>query len=461
MRQVLLQVSDGCGEEVARRAAARGAATLSRWGGLDGDGTTVEVLALSLPNGQLDPLLTDLDDLGPIEASVPSAGVFAFEPPASRPPAELVDVTPRSPVEVFLAGQQSAGSWQGFLSYAVVAGIVVWIGLYTERSYLLTAAMLLAPFAGPAMNTAIAVSSGDRELLRQSVLRYLAGITVTAVGSGVLTLLVGQQRVTGLTSDVLSVSSIAVLLPIAAGAAGATHLVMSEHSSLVSGAAVGMLVAASLAPPAGGLGIAVALGRTDLVGPAVFLVTLQLLGITLVAALVFRLFGLTAGRGRFAEGWRRLFPVALTTVSLAGGALLTVQLLTPVSLQGSSLARTASEIAAEVVDADERVSLLQSQPRLPSQTLPGPRRVILELDVELERRVGTESGQLQRELAESIRETVARRLDGVAAAVDVTIHPAPLAGLVAGAGGEDLAQGLRRVLVGERDLRATSGTVAG
>lgn len=47
------------------------------------------------------------------------------------------------------------------------------------------------------------------------------------------------------------ISIAAVLLPLAAGAAGALNLFQSERSSLVSGAATGMLVAASLAPPAG------------------------------------------------------------------------------------------------------------------------------------------------------------------------------------------------------------------
>lgn len=424
MRQLLLQVPDGRGEEVARRAGERGAATSSWWTGRAGDGTSVDLLSLSLPNAEVGPLLTELEDLGQLEAVVPSSSVYAFEPPSDRPSAELVDVTARSPVEVFLAGQQSAGSWRGFLSYAVVAGVVVWIGLYTETSYLLTAAMLLAPFAGPAMNTAIGVASGDRDLLRQSVLRYLAGVAVTAVASAVMTLVVGQHEVTGTTVEVLSLSNIAVLLPVAAGLAGATHLIQSEHSSLVSGAAVGMLVAASLAPPTGGLGIALAIGRWDLVGPALFTISAQLVGITLVAAVVFRLYGLTAGRGRFEHGRRRLFPVAMSALSVALVALLLVQFLPAAALQTGSLAQTAAEIAADETDADSRVELLDVSARQPSRALPGPTRVLIEVDAELRSRDAGDPSRAETDLADAIRRAVDGRLEDVRAVVDVTVHPA-------------------------------------
>lgn len=425
MRTVLIQVRGGCAPAASDRATEFGAATLSWWTGHGGDGADVDLLSVSVPNDAVGDLLTALEDFGPIEASLPATGSFAFEPPRAEPPRELVDVTPRSPVEIFLAGQQSAGSWAGFLLYAVTAGVVVWIGLYTETVYLLTAAMLLAPFAGPAMNTAIAISSGDRYLLKHSVLRYVTGVSVTAVACGVLTLAVGQHRISDLTSEVMTVSSVAVLLPVAAGIAGANHLVQSEHSSLVSGAAVGMLVAASLAPPTGGLGIAVALQRWDLVGPAVFQVALQLVGITLTAALIFRLYGLTAGRGRFEHGKRGLLPVAMTGLSLALGALLVVQFVTTTSLQTTSLAQTATEIATDVVRADDTVLLLEVSTSTPSEDVRGPQRLLLDVAVEVV------PGATVRDLTEfedlleiRIRDAVDEQLAEVGAAVDVTAYPA-------------------------------------
>ncbi|MDV2994536.1 MAG: hypothetical protein N4J56_004190 [Chroococcidiopsis sp. SAG 2025] len=94
----------------------------------------------------------------------------------------------------------------------------------------------------------------------------------------------------------------AVLLSLAAGAAGALNLVQSQRSSLVSGASVGMLVAASLAPPAGLVGMAVAIGRWDMATSGLFVLLLQLVGINLTAAILFRVFGLSVQGSRYRRG---------------------------------------------------------------------------------------------------------------------------------------------------------------
>lgn len=147
--------------------------------------------------------------------------------------------------------------------------------------------MLIAPFAGPAMNVAIATSRGDAKLLKRTLLRYFVALAVTIVVAGVLIIL-RQEVVTSTMSDTSKISAVAVLLPLVAGAAGAVNLVQSKRSSLVSGAAVGMLVAASLSPPAGLIGMASAMGRWDLAINGVFVLLLQLVGINLSASLVFR-----------------------------------------------------------------------------------------------------------------------------------------------------------------------------
>lgn len=86
-----------------------------------------------------------------------------------------------------------------------------------------------------------------------------------------------------------------------AGATGALNLSRSDRSSHVSGAATGMLVAAPLAPPAGTIGMASAIGEWDLVKSGVFILLPQLVGINLSGAVVFGLFGLTP-KGRATHG---------------------------------------------------------------------------------------------------------------------------------------------------------------
>ena len=200
---------------------------------------------------EVGPYIQSLSDIDGVRISLIPRGVLTFHPPADKAPEEVTDVSMRSPIEIFLAGLQSIGSFKGFTGYAISAGVVVWIGLFTNTIYLLTASMLIAPFAGPAMNTAIGSATGNGKLLRRSLLRYGFGLFVTAATAALLSLLMQQRIATPLMIDVSQISVVSLLLPLVAGFAGALFLVQSERDSLVSGAAVGVLVAASLAPPTG------------------------------------------------------------------------------------------------------------------------------------------------------------------------------------------------------------------
>ncbi|MBW3577679.1 MAG: hypothetical protein KY462_08075 [Actinobacteria bacterium] len=148
MREVSLHVPPGRGAEVVRAAAQRGGVAISRALAHDADGDEVEVVTATVPNFVVEELIGVAERTGPLEATVPSTSVFAVEPPADKPSEVLLDVTPRSAIEIVLAGQESAGSWRGFLSFAITAGVVVWTGLYTEVVYLLTARCCWRPSPG-------------------------------------------------------------------------------------------------------------------------------------------------------------------------------------------------------------------------------------------------------------------------------------------------------------------------
>lgn len=424
MRQVLLQVPPGCGDQLIGFAREVGASTLTRLDGGNGKGEPVDVLVLTVPNASVGPLIDRAQELGATEASVPAAGAFAFEPPAGEPPDELVDVTPRSPYEVVLAGQQSAGSWQGFLTYAVVAGIVAWLGLFTETIYLLTASMLIAPFAGPAMNTAIAITSGRSGLLQHALYRYAAGIGATSLVSGFLTFVVGQDVATTLMASVLTITVVAFLLPLAAGVAGATFLVQSEHSSLISGAAVGILVAASLAPPAASLGMTIALGRWDLAAHSLFLILLQLTGITASAIVVLWLYGVRPVGGRFRTERPMFLRVGLTGAALFTAGLVGLQLLSAPFLTQGSIARDASELVAAALDERQDVGMLSVEPTVSSSSLPGEPRIVV--DVRVERARGAPpADRLKSELEQQLLQRLRDRLPDIAPHVSVTVFDAP------------------------------------
>ena len=325
----------------------------------------------------------------------------------------------------FLAGLQSVGSWKGFLSYAAVAGVVVWIGLYTGTSYLLVAAMLIAPFAGPAMNTAIATARGDRQLLGRSVLRYCVSLLVTMIVTALLSLLFQQQIPTPLMIEQSQISEVAVLLPLAAGAAGAINLIQSERSSLVSGAATGMLVAASLAPPAGIVGMAAAIGRWDLTVNGLFLLLLQLSGINVTAAVLFRIFGLSTQGARYQRGHRGVFPVALAVTGLALVGLLSWQLSVSPELERSSRAQQANAEVQQVVEQTSGVDLVESNVRFTRADIAGQNTLLCVVYVQRQADAGRSAEAIRSELTQAIQTRLLDQGFDVTPLVDVSVLEPP------------------------------------
>jgi uncharacterized hydrophobic protein (TIGR00271 family) len=420
MRQLIIQVPRGCGQTALDIAKSHNAANVAQFEAKGSD-EPIDLVIVHVSNRQIEKLLAQLQDLPSLHITLLPTGVMALQPPAKEAPQQVTNVEERSPIEIFLSGLQSVGSWRGFLGYAAVAGFVVWIGLYTNTSYLLVAAMLIAPFAGPAMNTAIATARGDRILLGRSLLRYFAALAVTIATTYLLSLILRQEIPTSLMIDSSQVSAVAVLIPLTAGAAGALNLVQSDRSSLVSGAAAGMLVAASLAPPAGIVGMATALGRWDLVINGLFLLLLQLGGINLSASLLFRIYGLSTQGTRYQRGqkWVTRSALAITVIALIG--LLTWQFSNSPSLERSSRAQRAN---AEVKNAVEQVGLAQlveSNVRFPRPNIEGENTLLTVVYVQ--RKPGVK--QSDQEISNRIKGAVQKRLKekkfNVTPLIDVTV----------------------------------------
>lgn len=370
MRQLLIRVPRGWGKKVFEVAQAHAGVNLMQFEASMSD-NPVDAVVVHVSNQKVEDLLARLEDIPDLHVTLNPQGVMALMPPPSEAAEQVTQVQERSPIEVFLAGLQSVGSWRGFLSYAVVAGVVVWIGLFTNSNYLLVAAMLIAPFAGPAMNAAIATARGDRVLFQRSLLRYCAALGTTIGVAGLFSLILRQESITPLMASSSQVSAVAVLLPIAAGAAGALTLVQSERSSLVSGAAVGMLVAASLAPPAGIVGMAIALGRWEMVRNGVFLLVLQLVGINLSASLVFRFFGLTARGARYDRGQQWFVQAILVLTGIALIGLLGWQFSSSPDLQRASRMQRATQNIQELVNKTPGVELVDANVRFTQADIPG------------------------------------------------------------------------------------------
>ncbi len=370
MRQMMVMVPRGQGPEVLRIARQHGGTNLALTEAV-GDPGPVDLVAVQTPNGRVEGLLGAMEPLPDLHVTLVPQGVIALKPPSSEASDQAVDVEPRSPIEVFLGGLQSVGSWRGFLGYSALAGVVVWTGLFTETIYLLTAAMLIAPFAGPAMNSALATARGDAELFGLSIGRYFAALAVTIVTAFVLSWVMRQEIATGLMIERSFLPSVAVLLPLAAGAAGALNLCQSERSSLVSGAATGMLVAASLAPPAGLVGMGAAIGEWDIVRSACFLLLLQITGINVSGAVIFRLYGMSPHGARYERGRTWVGAAAWTGALAATVALVAWQLSSEPELLRSSQAQRATADVRQAVRDSGLAQVVKADAEFTRADIPG------------------------------------------------------------------------------------------
>ncbi|MEJ6480103.1 DUF389 domain-containing protein [Nostoc punctiforme UO1] len=214
MRQLIIQVPRGNGKAVIDIAKSHNGVNLARFEGNAEE--PIDVMIVHVSNREVGKVLEKLQELPKVQITLIPTGVMTLQPPASEAPQQVVDVEERSPIEIFLSGLQSVGSWRGFLGYAALAGFIVWIGLYTNTAYLLMAAMLIAPLGDPVMNTAIAPCSSDRKFLGRSILRYFAALAVTIATTWLLSLILRQEILSSLMVGSSQVSAVAVILPLAA-----------------------------------------------------------------------------------------------------------------------------------------------------------------------------------------------------------------------------------------------------
>lgn len=424
MRQLFIQVPQEHGHKVFDLVQENEGVNLVQFEGKDAD-TTVSFSIVCISNRRIEDFLSELESVPNAHITFLPQGAIALKPPPSEAPKQVTSVKVRSPLEIFLAGLQSVGSWRGFLSYAAVGGIVVWIGLYTNTIYLLVAAMLIAPFAGPAMNLAIATSRGDLTLLWRSLVRYFSALGVTIAVTCIFSWITQQEIATSSMISSSQISATAVLLPLTAGGAGALNLVQSERSSLVSGASTGMLVAASLAPPAGIVGMAIAIGRWDMVISGIFLLFLQLAGINLAATLVFRLYGLSSQGARYDRGKRWVLPASLAVTGAALAALLSWQFSSTPNLQRSSQAQRANSVVQQVVKDSELADLVEANVRFTrSQQLEG-NTLLSVVYVQPQNGVTASSAEIQQRLTQEIQSRLLAEGFNVTPLVDVNVLEQP------------------------------------
>lgn len=414
MRQVTITVSPRDAGTVRQEADRLSIALFAEFDA-QRDGETLRLMIFEVPNAVVEDLLGALEQVDGLRVSFAPQGIISLRPPADTPEDQMTNIQPRSPLEIFLGGLQSIGSWPSLLAYSAVGGVIVWIGLYTESVFLLVAAMLIAPFAGPAMTTALATARGDRHLLSRSLLRYLAALGTTIMVAFVFSLVFGQKIATPLMIEASMRSTVSILLPLAAGIAGALNLAQSDRNSLVSGAATGMLIAAALAPPAGLVGMGLAIGQIDIVISSLWALATQIVGINLAGFAVFRFYGVTIRGARYPRGTRRWSYISIAASLAALTALLAVQFAGQPQYQQSSVAQRISATVQQDIEAIDDIHLVDVRAHFTRARPQGENPVWVSIRAQA-RLSEAQKAQLAKRLSEKIESEF-----GVEALVDIAI----------------------------------------
>jgi uncharacterized hydrophobic protein (TIGR00271 family) len=334
-------------------------------------------------------------------------------------------VAHKSTLELVLASLQSVGSWKGLLMYALFSGIVAAYGLIANASYMLVAAMLIAPMGAPLMVTTIGTAIGDPHMARRGALRFLAAIAVLVGSAVVLGYAYRLQSSTALMEQVTSLSAWTVLVALTAGAAGAQSQMQSERSSLVTATATGFLIAAALSPTSAVLGLSIPLRRWDYAGLMVFQLGLQFAALVVGGWLALLLYDVRPGDTSAGRGSRAVHAALAAALVVATVALTFWQVEHAPRFVKADASRDAGRLAQRAIRSVPGARLVQVRTEFTRADLDrAPGEALLVSVVVEQSSPGAERSAVESAVREAVRAAVAGELPGVTPFVDVTVLPA-------------------------------------
>jgi uncharacterized membrane protein len=383
------------------------------------------LIFLDLPNRRVgsfvDAVRSEVDDAHFVLLPV---GTLPLHTPLREVEEQVEDVSRLSTLELVLASLQSVGSWKGMLLYSVLAGVIGGYGVIFDVSYLLVAAMLINPMGAPALVSVIGLAIGDLWMFGRGGARFFVSLVVQGAAALALGYGYALDVSTEMMEQVTNLSSWAVVVALAAGAAGAQAQVKSDRDSLISGTASGFMVAAALAPPTAVLGLSIPLARWDYTATMAFLLALQFVAIALGGWLALLVFGVRPAEpsiGRGSPRWR----TALVVVVLAATAgLVAWQTRLGAGFLKADLSRQALEIARDAVEAVPGAHLVESTARFTRPEMERHEREGLLMQVTVEREPDAPPDDvLENAIRAEVRRLVRARMEGVVPFVDVTVLP--------------------------------------
>ena len=276
-------------------------------GPLDGpNDVQLVTVTFSAPVNAVEPILDRLWDFG-LADDTASVTVTPVESVVSSRVEELRTRFSRSSesgtriarAELLARARDLTPGLYAYLVLLILSVVIAVAGLVANSAAVVVGSMVVAPLMGPALAASVGTTLGDRGLFERGVVMQVVGVVVAicvATGFAIVVRWIHLLPADGVLT-VAEISSrvapdlLALVVAIAAGAAGAYSL-----SSGTSTALVGVAVAAALIPPLGVVGIGIAWGMPMVALGAFVLVAVNLVAINLVAVFVFNVLGYRPGR---------------------------------------------------------------------------------------------------------------------------------------------------------------------
>ncbi|ACC41470.1 DUF389 domain-containing protein [Mycobacterium marinum] len=238
------------------------------------------------------PMLTEIPGRSAVGESDDRATTDPTDPKGRAVPwrPKLLPVEDRRSIMDTLMVTLSGGALWRFAALMFLSSMVASIGLLQNSAAVVIGAMMIAPLMAPIMGIAACLIMGwGHRLLRG--LALVAVSAMVAVGVGWITATLLPATGTGLPSEVVARSSPDIRDLLVAMGAGAVGALATVHKK-ISAALPGVAVAVAVVPPLGAAGVLLGRGQPQLARGAVILFSTNLVGIVVMAAVVFLLSGL-------------------------------------------------------------------------------------------------------------------------------------------------------------------------
>jgi uncharacterized hydrophobic protein (TIGR00341 family) len=174
-----------------------------------------------------------------------------------------------------------------YISMIILSSIVAAIGVINNNVAVIIGAMVIAPMLTPNVSLSLATALGDLKLAKSALKTILSGISITAILSIIMGLMLPVDPSLQEISSRTSVGLTDIALALASGAAGALSFTSAAPAVLI-----GVAVAVALMPPLVVCGLLLGAGFYSLAMGALLLFLANLISVNLSGVITFLIQGI-------------------------------------------------------------------------------------------------------------------------------------------------------------------------